>query len=95
MKKMLAMLLAMAMLLVVFAGCGKNDSTKSDAAVFKIGGCGPLTGGAAIYGNAVKNGAQIAVDEVNALGGIQLELRYEDDAHDAEKSVNGYNTLKD
>lgn len=95
MKKMLAMLLAMAMLLVVFAGCGKNDSTKSDAAVFKIGGCGPLTGGAAIYGNAVKNGAQIAVDEVNAQGGIQLELRYEDDAHDAEKSVNGYNTLKD
>ncbi len=95
MKRMLAMLLAMAMLLVVFAGCGKNDSTKSDAAVFKIGGCGPLTGGAAIYGNAVKNGAQIAVDEVNALGGIQLELRYEDDAHDAEKSVNGYNTLKD
>ncbi len=39
MKKMLAMLLAMAMLLVVFAGCGKNDSNKSDAAVFKIGGC--------------------------------------------------------
>ena len=61
---------------------------------FKIGGVGPLTGGAAIYGNAAANGARIAADEINALGGIQIDLRYEDDAHDAEKSVNAYNTLK-
>ena len=65
-------------------------------AAFKIGGTGPLTGGAAIYGNAAKNGAQIAVDEINAAGGdIQFELRYEDDTHDAEKAVNAYNALKD
>ena len=45
--------------------------TEGDATgVFKIGGIGPTTGGAATYGNAVKNGAQIAVDEINALGGI-------------------------
>ena len=51
---------------------------------------------ASIYGVAAKNGAQIAVDEINALGGdIQFELRYEDDVHDAEKAVNAYNTLKD
>ena len=65
---------------------------------FKLGGTGPLTGGAAIYGNAAKNGAQIAVDEINAAGGVNgymLELRYEDDTHDAEKAVNAYNALKD
>ncbi len=45
--------------------------------------------------NAAKNGAQIAVDEINALGGIQFELKYEDDEHDAEKAVNAYNKLKD
>ena len=67
-------------------------------AAFKIGGTGPLTGGAAIYGNSAKNGAQIAVDEINAAGGVEgvkLELRYEDDTHDAEKAVNAYNALKD
>ena len=64
------------------------------ADAFKIGGVGPLTGGAAIYGNAAANGAAIAAEEINALGGIQFDLRYEDDAHDAEKSVNAYNTLK-
>ena len=42
---------------------------------FKIGGVGPLTGGAAIYGNAAANGARIAADEINALGGIQIDLR--------------------
>ena len=65
-------------------------------AAFKIGGTGPLTGGAAIYGNAAKNGAQIAVDEINeAMGYEFFQLRYEDDAHDAEKAVNAYNALKD
>ncbi len=61
----------------------------------KIGFIGPLTGGAAIYGNAAKNGAQIAIDEINALGGMQLAFNPQDDEHDAEKSVNAYNALKD
>lgn len=72
-----------------------SEGGNSGAATIKIGGVGPLTGGAAIYGNAAKGGAEIAVEEINALGGIQFELRYEDDAHDPEKSVNAYNTLKD
>ncbi|MBQ9329745.1 MAG: ABC transporter substrate-binding protein [Oscillibacter sp.] len=72
-----------------------DGSTEAAAGAFKIGGTGPLTGGAAIYGNAAKNGAQIAVDEINAAGGIQFDLRYEDDTHDAEKAVNAYNALKD
>lgn len=73
-----------------------GESTSATGTAFKVGGTGPLTGGAAIYGNAAKNGAQIAVDEINAEGGaIQFELNYQDDEHDAEKAVNAYNTLKD
>ncbi len=67
-----------------------------DVMVFHIGGVGPLTGAAAIYGNAHNNGSQVAVDEINALGGsIQFEYKFEDDEHDPEKSVNAYNALKD
>ena len=65
------------------------------AGTYKIGGTGPLTGGAAIYGVSVKQGAELAVAEINALGGIQFDLKYQDDEHDAEKAVNAYNTLKD
>lgn len=74
-----------------------DDGASGEAGgTFKIGGHGPLTGGAAIYGNAAKNGAQIAVDEINAEGGaVQFELNYEDDEHDPEKAENAYNALKD
>ena len=99
MKKFLSIMLALVLALGCLAGCGEpaSTSTSGDAAAtaFKIGGTGPLTGGAAIYGTAVANAAKIAVEEINAKGGIQFELRYEDDAHDAEKAVNAYNTLKD
>ncbi len=63
-----------------------------------IGGIGPTTGGAASYGLAVKNGIQLAVDEINAAGGINgypIEYAFQDDEHNAEKSVNAYNALKD
>ena len=79
------------------AATGASSEASSDK-VFKIGGIGPVTGAAAVYGLAVKNGAQIAVDEINADGGIngyQIEFNFQDDEHDAEKSVNAYNTLKD
>ena len=78
------------------APAASAEPAASGAQVFKLGGTGPLTGGAAIYGMAVKNAAELAVAEVNALGGnIQFELNFQDDAHDAEKAVNAYNTLKD
>ncbi len=70
----------------------------STGAKFYIGGSGPLTGGAAQYGLAVQRAGQIAVDEINANGGIngyQVEWLFEDDEHDAEKALNAYNTLKD
>ena len=62
----------------------------------KLGGIGPITGGAAVYGNAVKNAEELAVKEINeALGETVFEWQFQDDEHDAEKSVNAYNTLKD
>ncbi|MBO7710297.1 MAG: ABC transporter substrate-binding protein, partial [Lachnospiraceae bacterium] len=66
--------------------------------VWKIGGIGPTTGPAAAYGSAVENAMYIAAEEINAAGGIngyQVEVKFQDDEHDPEKSVNAYNTLKD
>ena len=94
MKKVLAFVLA-AVMVFAMAACGGSSKPAAAPAAVKIGGTGPLTGGAAIYGNAVKNAAEIAVEEINAQGGLQFELRMEDDTHDAEKAVNAYNTLKD
>lgn len=77
---------------------GDGAEATGEGGVIKIGGIGPLTGGAAVYGIAVKNGAQLAVDEINAAGGIggmQIEYKFEDDEHDAQLAVNAYNTLKD
>lgn len=79
-------------------GAEQEAGGDSAGGTFKIGGIGPLTGGAAVYGIATMNGSQIAVDEINAAGGINgmtVELNFQDDECDAEKSVNAYNTLKD
>jgi branched-chain amino acid transport system substrate-binding protein len=134
MKKLLAILLALAMVFSLVA-CGSTssgttatdndsssqtddanttdtttDTTDTDAdtdadasgeagaltGTLKVGMIGPLTGGAALYGVAVSNASQIAVDEINALSdSFQIELNSQDDEHDPEKSVNAYNSLKD
>lgn len=109
-KKILAVLLALAMVFA-FAACTKSpvgEETSTDDAnsaasfekegTIKIGSIGPLTGDAAIYGNAVKYGAELAVKEINAAGGIngyEVEFKMEDDVHDSEKAVNAYGALKD
>ena len=106
-KKLLALLMASVMTLSL-AACGgdsgttddtsgTDDSTGTTAAAFKVGVIGPLTGDAAIYGTCVANSVQIAVEEINALGGdIQFELLTPaDDVNDAETSVNAYNNLMD
>ena len=99
MKKIIAMLMALVLCfgLVACGGSSDNsaDSGNDSAAAIKIGGSGPLTGDAAIYGIAVKNGMTIAIDEINALGGLQLALQFEDDVADGETAVNAYNKLMD
>jgi len=92
-KRIFSMVLAGTMLLSGLVGCSSNKSK-----TLVIGGVGPLTGAAATYGMAVKNGAQLAIDEINAAGGangMNLELNFQDDENDVEKAVNAYNTLKD
>ena len=82
----------------VMAAAMVLSSTAMADETFKIGGIGPITGAAAVYGQAVMNASQMAADEINAAGGIngyQIEFNFQDDEHDAEKSVNAYNTLKD
>lgn len=100
-KRFLGMALAALMVVSSAAGCSSSDTASSESTgepTFKIGGIGPVTGNTAAYGLAVQNGAQIAVDEINAAGGIngyQIEFSFEDDESDAEKAVNAYNVLKD
>ena len=80
---------------VSLAACGGGGAAKGGDGAIKIGGSGPLTGPAAVYGNAVKNAAEMAVEEVNAKGGVQFSLQFEDDKHDAEEAATAYGTLKD
>ena len=96
MKKLAVVSMAV-MMTAAMAGCGGGDKTEGSNE-FVIGGIGPTTGAAATYGEAVKNGAELAVKEINEAGGIngyQVRFEWQDDEHDAEKSVNAYNTLKD
>ncbi len=106
MKKGMLMMAAMAMAAFSMTGCGDNQGTGNagDTAqgtagdTYKIGGIGPLTGNAASYGTSVKQGAQVAVDEINAAGGVNgknLELVFEDDQCNEEKAVSAYNKLMD
>ena len=99
MKKFTALMLTMIMVIAMLAGCGASapaaDAPAAEAGVIKLGMCGPLTGGAAVYGTAVQYGMEIAVEEINAKGGLQFALNCQDDEHDTEKAANAYNTLKD
>ena len=97
-KKMMSAALTAAMAVTMLAGCGGGETEKGSSDTIKIGAIGPVTGDGAIYGEAVKNGAELAVKEINEAGGIngaQIEFNFQDDEADAEKAVNAYNTLKD
>lgn len=92
-KKFISLTCVAALAVSVLAGCNSGTAT-----TWKIGTIGPLTGENAAYGVAVRNGAELAINEINEAGGIngiQIEFKAEDDMTDNEKSVNAYNALKD
>ena len=90
MKKFIALALTLVMTVCMAVPALAEDL------VLIIAHIGPETGPAAVYGLATYRGAQIAADEITAAdNGITVVLLNEDDAHDAEKSVNAYNTVLD
>ena len=95
--KTTALILTAVMCMGIFTGCtGTQSGYTSDNTEFIIGVSGPLTGGAAMYGQAVANSAQIAVDEINAAGGlngIKFKLVATDDMHDATKVSTNYSSM--
>lgn len=99
MKKMIALLMASLMVMALFAGCAPTEETNNSSNTeFVIGMSGPLTGGAAVYGLAVKNAAQMAVDEINEAGGLngyKFKLVATDDQHDPTKVATNYANLMD
>ena len=94
--KILCLVLAIAMLVPCFAACGKKNYAKDNTKV-KIGISGPLTGGAAVYGIAVRNAAQLAVNEINAKAKDELGFEFEfvmlDDKHDKDNIPTNYSNL--
>ena len=93
MKKIVTLLLSI-MCLLSLASCGGTD-TKSNANAIKIGGSGPISEVAKVYGTAVKNAAEMAIEEINSKGGIQFELNFQDDNHNTEQARTAYYTLMD
>jgi len=95
MAKVLSLIMAFALCLGLFTGCGANNYTAKNTE-YVIGLSGPLTGGAAVYGVAVQNSAQMAVDEINAAGGlngVNFKLIATDDTNDATKVSTNYSSM--
>lgn len=96
-KKLLAAVLGVSLIAACFASCAGNGGTSGDDTL-KIGGTGPLTGGAASYGNSVKNAAELAIKEINDNGGVngmKLELLFEDDEAKGDKAKSAFEKLMD
>lgn len=98
MKKFMKVVSAAAVVSMVAAPM----AVSADEATFLLGGSGPLTGAAASYGTSVKQGAEIAINEINEAGGVQVgdttykfELAFEDDEATEDKAVQAYNALMD
>ncbi len=103
MKKTLSLVLVLAMALLVLAGCGGNGETvdvvdgyTANNTEYFIGGTGPLTGDASSYGISVQNGANIAIEEINAAGGlngVNFKFDIKDDQAAADKASTAYDQL--
>lgn len=99
MKKILALMLA-AVMMFALAACGGNgggaDGYTSNNTEYFIGGTGPLTGGASSYGISVQQGATLAVEEINAnggLNGVNFKFDIKDDQAAADKASTAYDQL--
>lgn len=99
-KRFLSVGMALTLVAASFTGCGSKDKGAGDT--FLIGGIGPISGAAASYGMSVKQGAQIAVNEINDKGGVsvagkkmKLKLNFMDDQATAENAATAYNALMD
>lgn len=83
------------------ASCGTQDWVVDEATgltQLRIGGVGPTSGAYATYGISVKNGAQLAVDEINAAGGVngfQFILDFQDSQGDPTSAKNAYGKQMD
>lgn len=110
MKKIVAFSLATTLAVASLAGCQSKSGTDTNKGTdgasagdtLLIGGIGPLTGDNASYGISVKQGAEVAIKEINEAGGvkvgdktIQLALKFEDDQATPDKAVTAYNSLMD
>lgn len=95
--KMGAAALALTVGVSCFAGCGSTNYAENNTE-FYIGCSGPLTGGAAIYGTAVKNAAEMAVKEINdagGIGGVKIKFVMMDDVHNADNVPTNYAKMKE
>lgn len=101
-KKVLAAVLALTLIALCFTACGGTGTKNSGSSYtannteYFIGTTGPLTGDAASYGNSVNNGAQVAIEEINAAGGlngVKFKFDMKDDKATAQDATNGYNAL--
>ena len=92
--RIIVLALVAVFVLAVACSCGGSENTNK---TYFIGATGPLTGGASSYGISVNQGAQLAIDEINAAGGLNgVKFSYEmiNDEHDASKVTSAYDTLK-
>ena len=94
MKKLVACALAASMMIPFMTGCGEDKGSGTDT--LNLGLLAPLTGTVSDYGNAVKNGVELAVEEINAAGGVngkQISLNTLDEKGDVTEAVTAYQKL--
>ena len=110
--KLLSLVLCLAMLFSL-AACASKDDTTTDTSsdtsdttdttsdgekTVRLGLIGPMTGDNANYGTSTRDGAQIAVDEINEAGGVNgytFVLDAQDSQGDPDSAVSAYGKLMD
>jgi len=87
------LIIAILMVIMLISGCSKMETSLEP---IKIGFIGPLTGPLAVFGEDMRGGVEVAIEEINDNGGINnrpLEVIYEDDACDSKNTVTAFSKL--